>query len=975
MPAQKQPDPASGGGAFLVGRGRQLARTVAFLDGARADGESLPMVGEEHCRFLLTPQQAGVALVLTGRRAECDALDRLAAAVRTEGSRALVVCGEPGSGKSALLEYLAGRAPGCRVIRATGIQSEMELAFAAMHQLCAPVLDHLERVPDPQQDALRTVFGMNAGPAPDRFLVGLAVLSLLSAVAERQPVICLIDDQQWLDQASAQVLAFVARRLGTESVGLVFGTRMPGGALAGLPELAVGGLREADARELLEAALTGPVDERVRDQIVAETHGNPLALLGMPRGLPSAELAGGFGLPGALHLSDTLEDGFRPRIAALPAETRRLLVLAAADPIGDLGLLWRAAGRLGIGAEAAEPAVEAGLAEFGIRVRFLHPLVRSAVYRCAPVQERRQAHAALAEVIDPRTDPARRAWHRALAAPGPDEDVAAELERSVGRARARGGMAAAAAFLERAAMLTPDPARRAGRALGAANTKIQAGAFDAAQDLLTMAVAGPLSEFERARADLLRAQLVFVGSRRGDAPLLLVKAAKRFEPIDAGLARATYLDALTASTFAGRLASPGGHTLEVARAARAAPRPLHAPGVPDLLLDGLAANFSEGYAAGVPFLRRALAAFGGGMSADQELRWLWLTTLAALHLWDDERWDVLSARYVELARKAGALSELPLALTTRSMMLLFAGDLTAVTSLTDEGRAVREATGSRFAPYAAIGLAALQGNRDKVCALTEATANDVALHGEGIAMSFAGWANAVLHNGLGRYREAVPAAHQALYCQEYPDMHYPGIASWAAAELVEAAARSGMTEVAARSCRWLAEMTSASGTCWALGVETRSRALLTEGDVAEGLYQESITHLGRSRVRAELARAHLLYGEWLRRQRRRGEAREQLRTAHEMLEAAGMKAFAERARRELRATGETARKRAAALGDQQLTAQESQIARLASDGMSNPEIGAQLSLSPRTIQYHLGNVFAKFGITSRSQLSFVLPVG
>jgi len=911
---------------------------------------------------------------LTGRRAECGVLDRLVAAVRAGESRALVVHGEPGVGKTALLEYLAGQAPGCRVARAAGVQSEMELAFAALHQLCAPMLDRLERLPAPQRDALRTALGLSAGPAPDRFLIGLAALGLLSEVAGDRPLVCIVDDEQWLDGASAQVLALVARRLGAESVGLVFGARVPTGDLAGLPELVIGGLRESDARALLDSALTGPLDARVRDRVIAEAHGNPLALLELPRGLTAAELAGGFGLPGAVPLSGSIEESFRRQLDALPIPTRRLLQLAAADPTGDPALVWRAAGRLGVGAEAAGPAVGTGLAGFGVRVRFRHPLVRSVAYRSAPAQERQAAHRTLAEATDPELDPDRRAWHRAQAAPEPDEDVAADLERSAGRARARGGLAAAAAFLERAVMLTPDPSRRAGRALAAANTKFAAGAFDAAQDLLAVAGAGPLSELEQARVDLLRAQLAFVTSRGGDAPLLLVKAARRLEPIDIGLARATYLDALTASTLAGRLASPGGHTLEVARAASAAPRPLHDPSLPDLLLDGLAANFNEGYAAGVPFLRQALSAFGSGMSADEELRWLWLTTLAALHLWDDERWDLLSTRYVELARKAGALSELPLALSTRSMMLLFVGDVATATALTDEGRAVIDATGSQFAPYAAMGLAALQGRQAGVSTLIEATASDVALRGEGIAMAVAEWANALLYNGLGRYPEAMHAAQQALHYQEYPGMRYPGIANWAAAELVEASARSGITGIATDTYRWIAEMTSASGTSWALGVEARSRALVTEGNAAEGLYQDSIMHLDRSRVRAELARAHLLYGEWLRRQRRRTDAREQLRTAHDMLEAMGMEAFADRARRELLATGETARKRtAAAAANQELTAQEAQIARLARDGLSNPEVGARLFLSPRTVQYHLGNVFAKLGITSRSQLIYALP--
>jgi len=914
---------------------------------------------------------------LTDRHAERDMLDGLLAAVRAGESRSLVVRGKPGVGKTALLEYLVEQASGCRVARAVGIQSEMELAFAVLHQLCAPMLDRLEYLPAPQRDALRIAFGLSAGPPPDPFLIGLAALGLLSELAGERPLVCIVDDEQWLDSASAQVLAFLARRLGAESVGLVFGARVPTGDLAGLPELVVEGLREDDARALLDSALTGPLDARVRDQIIAEAHGNPLALLELPRGWTAAEMAGGFGLPGAMPVSDsisgTIEENFRRRIDALPAGTRRLLLLAAADPTGDPTLVWRAAGQLRVGAETAAPAVEGGLAEFDVRVQFRHPMVRSVAYQSASAQDRQAAHRALAEVTDPELDPDRRAWHRAQAAPEPDEDVAGELERSAGRAQARGGLAAAAAFLERGVMLTPDLSRRAGRALAAANTKFQAGAFDSAQDLLAVAEAGPLSEFEQARVDLLRAQLAFVTSRGGDAPLLLVQAARRLEPIDIGLARATYLDALTASTLAGRLARPGGHTLEVARAASAAPRPLAEPRVPDLLLDGLAANFNEGYAAGVPFLRQALAAFSRGMSADEELRWLWLTTLAALHLWDDERWDTLSARYVELARKAGALSELPLALSTRSMMLLFAGDLATATALTDEGRAVIDATGSQFAPYAAMGLAALQGRQATVSALIEVTADDVAERGEGIAMSVAEWANALLHNGLGRYSEAMRAAQQALYYQEYPDLHYPGIANWAAAELVEASARSGMTETAAATYRWIAEMTSASGTNWALGVEARSRALVTEGNGAESPYQDSIMHLGRSRVRAELARAHLLYGEWLRRRRRRGEAREQLRTAQDMLEAMGMEAFAERARRELQATGETARKRTAAASDEELTAQETQIARLAREGLSNPEIGARLFLSPRTVQYHLGNVFAKLSITSRGQLIHALP--
>jgi DNA-binding CsgD family transcriptional regulator/tetratricopeptide (TPR) repeat protein len=896
-------------------------------------------------------------------------LDRLLDAVRASESRALVVHGEPGAGKTALLEYLAGRASDCRVARTVGVQSEMELAFAGLHQLCAPLLDRLDGLPTPQRDALRITFGLGLGPAPDRLMVGLAVLSLLSEAGGKRPLICLVDDAQWLDHASAQVLAFVARRLVAESVGLVFGARVTSAELAGLPELVVGGLREEDARSLLNSVLTGPLNERVRDQIVAETGGNPLAILELPRGLTPTELAGGFGLPGALPLPASIEESFRRRVDALPAETRRLLLLAAADPTGDPVLVWRAAGLLGIGSAAARPTTRAGLAEFGAGVRFRHPLARSAAYQSASAHERQEVHRALAEATDPQADPDRRAWHRAQAAPDPDEEVAGELERSAGRAQARGGLAAAAAFLEWAVMLTPDPARRAGRAVNAAQAKVQAGAFGAAQDLLARAEARPLTELQRARVDLVRAQLTFLTSGGGAAVPLLLKAAQRLAPINASLARATYMDALVAAFWAGRLASPDGSLLDVARAAGTAPPPPHPPRAPDLLLDGLAARFNRGYAAGVPILRRALQAFrSSGMPEDPGLRWLSLACGAAFHIWDDEGWVTLSDRYVQLAHETGALSELPVALPQRVYALLFAGELTAAASAAEEMQPAVEATGSHIGPYGALALAAFRGREAEASALAEATLRDASARGEGFGISAVGWIGAVLNNGLGRYTEALTAAQRA--SENHPEL---GQSNWAMAELIEAAARTGMTETAADAFRRLAEMTSASGTDWGLGIEARSRALLSEGEEAERLYREAIARLGRTRIRAELARAHLLYGEWLRRERRRGEAREQLRAAHVMLEAMGMEGFAARARRELQATGDTVRRRVVAAGDGELTAQEAQIARLARDGLSNPEIGTRLFLSPRTVQYHLGKVFTKLDITSRRQLRRILP--
>ncbi len=579
--------------------------------------------------------------------------------------------------------------------------------------------------------------------------------------------------------------------------------------------------------------------------------------------------------------------------------------MAAADPTGDPALVWRAADRLGIGTDAAGPAAEADLAEFGTRVRFRHPLVRSAVYQSAPARDRQHAHRALAEVTDSRLDPDRRAWHRAQAAPGPDEEVARELERSASRAQARGGLGAAAAFLRQAATLTLDPARRADWALAAARLKVQAGAFGMARDLLDMAESGPLNDLQQAHADLVRAQLAYVTNRGSDAPLLLLKAARRLKPIDVSLSRDTYLDALSAAIFAGRLASPGSSVLEVAHAATDAPPPPgHPPRAADLLLDGLAAEYTDGCAAAVPTLRTALGGFGCGMPADEERHWLWLASITAMRVWDDDCLDALSARHVQLARETGALSELPLALVTRAYMLLFTGDLTGAATLAEEAQAVKEATGSGLAPYAALALAAFRGDQAGVAALVETTKDDVTRRGEGVGITFAEWVTAVLGNGLGRYQDALAAARRA--CAYDADL---GSMIWPVVELIEAAARCGVPDSVAGAYARLAEMTSASDSDWALGIQARSLALLSDGAAAEQQYCESITRLSRTRLRVDLARAHLLYGEWLRRERRRGDAREQLRTALGMLEAMGVTAFAERARRELRATGETAHKR------------------------------------------------------------------
>jgi DNA-binding CsgD family transcriptional regulator len=909
-----------------------------------------------------TDSPRGRAAGLTDRRSECELLDSLVEAVRAGESRTLVVRGDPGVGKTALLEYLADRASGCRVARATGVQSEMELAFAALHQLVGPMLDRLERLPDPQGDALRTALGISPGPAPDRFLVGLAVLSLLSEIAEERPLICIVDDEQWLDRASAQVFAFVARRLEAESVGLVFAARRTSDDLAGLPDLFIEGLGDADARALLDSVLTGPLDARVLDQIVSETRGNPLALLELPRGVTPAELAGGFGLPGAVPLSMSIEDNFRQRLEALPAKTRRLLQLAAADPVGDPLLVWRAAERLAIGTDAATPGVEAGLIEFGARVRFRHPLVRSAAHRSASLEERQEAHRALAEATDGEVDPDRRAWHLAQASPGPDEGVAEELERSAARAQARGGLAAAAAFHERAAVLTPDPVRRAERLLVAAMAKRDAGAPDAALRLLVAVEGGPPDALRTAEVEHLRGQIALDQQRGKEAAELLLGAARQLEPLDAELARETYLEGLVAA-MAGELDSAGG-VLEAARAARAAPPGPEPPRVVDVVLDAFALRFTEKYAAAAPVLTRALDLLLAPVVGSHEAgRWLWLTggragAVVAVELWDAESWHALAARQVRFARETGALVHLQYALNLLAITHLLAGELSTAALMVEEDRLIAEATGNPPAAWAEIMLAAWRGQEPRASELIRGALQDP--EGRGL-INIATYASSVLYNGLGRHDAARDAAWLAF------ERDQVGYGPLVVPELAEAASRTGEETTVRAALEWLSERTRTVPTDWALGIEARTRAFLSGGGEAERLYRESIARLGRTPVRVELARSHLLYGEWLRRENRRVDAREQLRTAHEMLATMGVEAFAERARRELRTTGETARKRGVETRDE-LTAQETQIARLARDGLSNPEIGTRLFISRRTVEYHLHKVFAKLDISSRNQL-------
>jgi DNA-binding CsgD family transcriptional regulator len=902
---------------------------------------------------------------LIGRDREREVLGRLLDGVREGRGGVLVLHGEPGVGKTALLEYAVQHGPEFRIARTSGVEAEMELPFAAAQQLCSSFLDLLDRLPRPQHEALGVAFGLvgePARPAPNPFFVGLAFLGLLSEAAEEQPLLAVVDDAQWLDQASARALAFVARRLLAEKIALVFAARVLDGALEG-PSLHVGPLRRRDARVLLESVLPSPVDEPVLDRIVAETRGIPLALLELPRGLTPTELAGGFGLPAAAPVSARIEESFMRRLARLPPDARRLLLVAAADPVGDLALVWGAAKRLGIPESTAQMVESEGFLSLSPRVAFSHPLVRSAVYGAAGLDERREVHRALADATDPQSDPDRKAWHRAQAAATPDEEVAAELERSAARAQARGGFAASAAFLERAAALSPDQLLRARRALAAAQAKFQAGALDDALDLLETADSNIVDDDPvRAHVHLVRAEIAFASRRGSDATPLLLAAARELETVDTGLARATYLEALSAAMFAGRLARGRG-LVEAGEAALAGPPMPPAPRPSDLLLRGFAVQATEGYAAGAPILKEALSAFVREVDpSPDEARWLWFASWIALHLWDDAAWHVLSTRQLEIVRRTGALSAMPFVLANRSSVYAFLGELRSAALVEEELRATTEATGIAGIAYGGLSLAALRGREAEFSELIRTTVAEARTRGEGVALTVAEFLSGTLYNGLSRYETALDAVLPA------ERFHAEGPAIWALTELVEAAVRCGQPERALRAFDLVQETTRAAGTEWGLGIEARLRALLSDGEIAESLYREAIERLARTSIRVQLARTHLLYGEWLRRERRRLDAREQLRIAYELFKDFGVEAFAERARIELEATGERARKRSVDTLDQ-LTPQESQIARLAAEGETNREIAARLFISASTVEYHLRKAFRKLDVKSRTQLA------
>ena len=913
----------------------------------------------------------GRRCVIRGRAVEMAALERLLDTTRAGHGGTLVLEGEAGIGKTSLLQFASDHATGFQVLRAEGAEFEMELACAALHQLCLPVLERLEDLPEPHRDALTAAFGLRAAPAVDPFMVGAGLTSLLSDVAGEGPLLCLLDDAQWLDQASARALAFAARRVDGERVAMLFARRdaRSSDALQGLACLKLDGIDEDDARALLAGEVHVALDVDVVDRIIDEARGNPLALLELPRGERPADLAGAFALPHRQTVSGTIEASFRRRLEELPPDSRRLLLLAAAEPLGNLSLLRRAAELLGLDLEAAAPAEADGLVELGRQVRFRHPLARSAAYLAATPAARREAHQALGEATDRERDLDRRSWHLALASAGPDEAVAQDLERSSDRANARGGVAAAAAFLEFAAHLTPDQDRAASRALLAARAKLEAGDHAVASRLLALAEKHSQDELELATIGALRARAAFQATRSDAAAAQLLRAAIRIAPLDEAQARETFMQAFAAAFYVGRFSSAGGMR-EVARAVRQSLQVPSQPSPIDLLLEALAAQEIDGHVLATRALRRAVDAFVAEANPSaRTAESMWMAANLALDLWDEEAWRTLSERQVQSTRHAGLLGALPAALRFRALAHTMAGELGEAAVLIAEAHAIQRAVGGHSLVYGDAALVAWRGERKRGQWLLETGRRDATSRGEGRTLSVLEYSNAVLLNGLGRYDAALLAARQAC------DFDEPGIRAFASIELIEAAAHSGQPQLAAEELDLLSARATASGTDWAVALELRSRALLCkEQDEADRLFRGAIERFERTAIRTQLARAHLVYGEWLRRAGRRTDARAHLLVAHDMLTSMGAGGFAARAARELRAIGQRARVRTPETIDE-LTRQELQIARLVATGVTNREVASQLFLSPRTIDAHLRSIFRKLDITSRRQLRQLPQLG
>ncbi|WP_433728790.1 AAA family ATPase [Actinoplanes sp. CA-051413] len=876
---------------------------------------------------------------LVGRRAETQRLTELTGRAAAGHGGALVLAGEAGIGKSALLGYAAQTAAAFRVVHASGSEFEQELPYSGLHQLCLPLLDRLSELPPRSRDALRVAFSLAEGPS-DPFQIGMAALGLLTAAAQHQPLLCLIDDAQWLDEASAQVMLFLARRVTTDPVAMLFGvrTRPDPDGFGELPRLTLPGLSDEEAKTLLVTRSPFPLDDQVRDRLIAEAQGSPLALLELPR-------AGGFVPPDGSSVPTRIEDGFRSRLDGLSPYARLLLIVASADPTGDPGLLWAAAGRLGLDLTASsDQAANTGLAEFGHRIRFCHPLARSAVYRAASAGERRTAHGALAEATDPTAAPDRRAWHRAQAGAGPDDGIADELEQSAARAQARGGVAAAAAFLERSVALSLDPARRTERTLAATQAHLDAGMTDRASELLATLETAALDEYQRARVDQLHGRVAFTRQRDDTGPKFMARAAQRLSARHPAQARDCFLDALEMSLVVGRA---GGVIRDVVATARAAAPASPAPD----LLDALIELVSSGYPAAIPLLRRTLDGAG-------EPLWVRRPALAVMvtaELWDVETHSTIAAWLVKQGRESGSPALLQLGLGQTVIDAALVGDLGRAIAATAEEAAIADAAGVPPLAYHRLHLAAQRGRRqdfqDVVDALDRAPTR--AGHVTNIHATAA-----TLNNGLADYPAALAAARRVA---AQDDIFLTGSTL---PELIEAAVRCNEHAAAAEALVSLTERAEANGTSVGRGIAAYARGLVTG---VEDDFRESVELLAEGNLMPYLGRAHLLYGEWLRRQGRRRDCRPHLHTAYELLSKAGADGFARRAADELRATGEKVRSQSATPYEK-LTMQEVAVARLVASGATSNEVAGQLFLSKRTVDAHLRSIFRKLGLTSRRQL-------